>query len=182
MVISRIDIAKDENGDFRTRLTGFVYGTERKLFLSDELLTVYTAPDGTKATLEAGDCISYGTDFAGDICTYVMRYDMDYGRMYVKGSAEAYGDSNTIHYSGTIAKRRGQYLEFIMSGEAESTGYYYPCTADTYIYSVKKEQGKTVVEKITYNDILTLEDDTSLSDTFFAYINAQTMRVLVIYK
>lgn len=182
MVISRIDIAKDENGDFRTRLTGFVYGTERKLFLSDESLTVYTAPDGTKATLEAGDCISYGTDFAGDICTYVMRYDMDCGRMYVKGSAEAYGDSNTIHYSGTIAKRRGQYLEFIMSGEAESTGYYYPCTADTYIYSVKKEQGKTVVEKITYNDILTLEDDASLSDTFFAYINAQTMRVLVIYK
>ena len=69
-----------------------------------------------------------------------------------------------------------------MSGESESTGYYYPCTNDTYIYSVKKEQGKTVVEKITYNDILTLEDDASLSDTFFAYINAQTMRVLVIYK
>lgn len=182
MVISKIDSARDENGDFRTRLTGFVYGVERKLFLSDESLTVYTAPDGTKATLEAGDCISFGYDFAGDICTYVMRYDMDSGRMYVKGSAEAYGDSNTIHYSGRIAKRRGQYLEFIMSGESESTGYYYPCTNDTYIYSVKKEQGKTVVEKITYNDILTLEDDASLSDTFFAYINAQTMRVLVIYK
>ena len=41
---------------------------------------------------------------------------------------------------------------------------------------------ETEFEKITYNDILTLEDDASLSDTFFAYINAQTMRVLLIYK
>lgn len=171
-VLTRINDAVTENGDYAKKIYYYEEGEEKSALLTDDVKYIYNSVTYKASELQTGDAFRIETNDKGEVKGIVVIYKAatktptadqnghetasNY-RMVVSQVVKIHGDFITIHYSDTQADQK------------------YIFDKQHFVIVEKNSNGDMTAKKGSVQDI-------ELGDTLLIHAWAATVRTVIIYK
>jgi len=181
MVFSKKIYGYDADKNIDTvMLQGYVSGKLQKIILADNVTPTYVY-SGVQYELQPGDVFKYVLNRQGMVSTIRVLYSKQLNRI-ISGNTNTSGFAiNERSDIGLPAERMGNCFRIIHNGSTTiSDDIYVFSDTNTFVYEYDSSTDK--VKVITYNDIITLEDDPETAPRMYINLAYSQPRVVVVYK
>ncbi len=184
VVTELVKVWNKDDESVKIALTGYVGSAIKTITLSDNELINYVPATGDPAVaIGKGDCVRYVLDLNGEINELKLTFDFSERRIYnAKDTQDRAGFGEKVdHIFAAVYDRMGPFLQILPEGNTNPDEYLYSLLQGN-IYQVSDDGRDLECEIISYNDILSLKNNSLLTDRVFILQNEGRTKITIVYK